>query len=190
MGIQFIINVTWQPKISLGDMGRPSKTNAIKMLRLYADIIQTRVSNDTLYISFYKKVKYNDGGNYNPNTNISTDLVRLKATDLRSVNAAHAQYSLNSGVKIKDALNVIIGDNSRMDIYGNLINKLDLLVKDSASVNISPNTVADLHYSLLYRGGLTVNTNTAKHYYAGRVDSLAWLTINGNAKDIKGFLPQ
>jgi hypothetical protein len=176
-------NISWQPKVKFGD-NVVNTTNAINIIRGYDKIVNHRISNDTLYVTFHKNGFFNTDpyGYYDP------EVVRITANDLHSVDASNARFDISGNLKTAKKLKIVLDGKSNMYISNMLTERLDLIVKDASEVNLQANNFNDLYYDLPDKGRLTVDVYSAKHFHPGIIDSLAWINVQGQARQLKQLL--
>lgn len=181
----------WQPKIQISLIADSiTKTSRFRYLRNYADFLRTRVHNDTLFISFYKKViadRFNSYGD-----NYVNDLIKINAPNTKLVSVRSALVNLDNmkASSPVDSLALISAGKNTFKINYLNVNRLNVEIKNSAKVVINENNnhINSLYYSMLNNGHLQVEANTVKHFYPGKADSLARISLSGNANDLKKML--
>ncbi|MDB5129470.1 hypothetical protein [Mucilaginibacter sp.] len=173
-------NANWRPPIQVGQFN----DNFINILRGYADIVKHRISNDTLYVTFHKNAVY-DESSY---MYYQSDVVRIGTNDLHSVDVSYGRFNIYGNLHTDNNVKITVDGKSNLDFQGLLADRLDLTLKDSSEVNAQQNKINDFYYNLPKKGRLTVDVYSAKHFHPGTIDSLAWISVQGKAGDVKQLL--
>lgn len=171
----------WQPKINFGNNDKGGY--AISILKQYADLVEQTVVNDTLYISFHKNVKY-DTEPYAP---YEPFIININAVDLHQFDGSFAQFNFDPTFVPALAFKVNIAGKSKLLLNGIITERLDLAVKDSSEATLNANNINNLYYTIPGKGKLSMDIYTAKHFYPGKIDSLAWMEIRGKGNDVQRY---
>ena len=147
-------------------------------------MVKQTVVNDTLYISFHKKIKY-DADPYPP---YDPYIININAVDLHQLDGSFAQFNVDASVVPARQLKVSMAGKGNLSINGMTADRLDLAVKDLFEVNLSANSINNLYYTIQGNGKLTMDIYTAKHFYPGKIDSLAWMEIKGKGLEMQQYL--
>jgi hypothetical protein len=177
-------DINWLPKVGLGNSGQKTATNNVSILKQYANIVKHHIAHDTLYLSFNNSVKYDAGeyGFYQP------DIVKINVADLQEVNSSFTRLSINTGIVPALLFKVVVANKSNLMMNGLIADKLDLTVKDSSEADLNGNIINNLYYAIPGKGKLTMDIYTAKHFYPGKIDSLAWMEIKGKGLEMQQYL--
>lgn len=174
------VNANWRPPISIGQF----PYNSIRILKGYADIVNHRIANDTLYVTFHKNAVYDEAGYMY----YQADVVTIRTNDLHGVDASYGRFNIHGDLHTKNNVKFNINGKSNVELLGFLADRLDLTLKDSSEVNSQQNKINNFYYNLPHKGRLTVDVYSANHFHPGIIDSLAWLNVQGKAGQVKQLL--
>lgn len=184
-------SIRWMPRVAIrsydnGIKGSKPAINTISVVKEYVDVMQTRVKNDTLYVSFRTKSNNSNIGSLN---NPLVEQVRIKATDIVSVNADCAYVTIGDKPSNADSLKLSIAGFGFYDVNNLYINKLKVSASAETSFNLyGTNRIKNLYYSLADTSKLSLSANTIEKLHPVRADSLTSIQINYKAKDIKKLI--
>jgi hypothetical protein len=175
----------WQPRITVGDY-KNSRNNTIRLLKGYENVIRTKLYNDTLYISFAKKIRtkikpYSD-------ENYWDDVLKVRSAQLQSFSGRFGQFNINVNPAIRE-LRLNMSGYGNLSLQGNKLQRADILLKDSVTSNLNIKC-DDLYYTLLGKSQLTLDQQSAGRYHPGLIDSSARISITGYATRFTNMLAE
>jgi hypothetical protein len=176
--------IDWQPRVTIGDYSQSSK-NIIRILKGFEPVVNTTVSNDTLYITFSKKVP-TKMKNYNED-NYYSEIAKVSITDLQSFTGSFGQFYLNVSPDIR-SLKLDMAGTGSLELNGMLLKKAYITLHDSATATLNKVKYYDLYLNLLNKSRVTLDDNSAEHFHTLQVDTSAVMIINGKASKIKALL--
>jgi hypothetical protein len=176
-------NTNWLPRIRLGD-NMPNATNSINILKPYAGIVKHRITHDTLYVTFHKNALYDAS----PYTFYDPEIVKITTNDLHGLDASYGRFNIGGWLQTAKSLKINVDGKSYVDMSGISPDRLDLTLKDSSEMNAQMNRINNFYYNLPHKGKLTVDVSSAKHFHPGNIDSLAWINVQGKARELKQLL--
>jgi hypothetical protein len=183
--LKYDIGVTnMRPRIVIeGDTGL-KKGNDISILKEYAGILQTRVQNDTLYLSFDNKAPFSRSEMDPIYTN---SLVNIRASDIRSVKASNAYITIMGRPTASDSLSLVSSVSAQYDVFSLHINKLNISGEHDSELNLfdQNNNIGNLYYSLHNNSILRLSEHPIKAYHAVNISDSARIEITGKAVELQ-----
>jgi hypothetical protein len=173
-----------RPRIVIeGDTGL-KKGNGISILKEYAGILQTRVQNDTLYLSFDNKAPFSRSEMDPIYTN---SLVNIRASDIRSVKASNAYITIMGRPTASDSLSLVSSVSAQYDVFSLHINKLNISGEHDSELNLfdQNNNIGNLYYSLHNNSILRLSEHPIKAYHAVNISDSARIEITGKAVELQ-----
>lgn len=174
------INANWLPAIQVGQYN----SNAISILKGYADVVKYHIANDTLYVAFHKNAVYDDRSYMY----YQADVVKIATNNLHSVAASHGRFNIHGNLHTHNDLKMVVDGKSNVDFMFFLAERVDVTLKDSSQFNAQQNNINHLYYNLPYKSTFTVDAYAAKHFHPGYIDTNARITIMGKAGEMKQLL--
>jgi hypothetical protein len=174
----------WMAHVWVGGIDNTLKAdNRVGVLEELKDNLDATVKSDTLFITFHTKSKYD---NTATTWNHESDIVKIYANKVKSVNIRFASVTIGKNVAVSDSLNLIVGDYSHYDVQNLQLQKLTVVAKDSSSISIlQSNKIGMLNYSIQGKSILHVYGSPAQRYVAQRVDSAAMINLTGKASALQ-----
>lgn len=174
---------TWMARVWIGSK-KPNAAqhdgNAISVIKDLEGNLIARVKNDTLFISFRVKSKYDM---LSRSWNNDTDIVKIYTSDVSSIKADFANVTIANNPGNADSLKLSIADNSHYNINNLSLKNLNITAADSSYLNLwQSNRVNTLTYSLKNKSSLSIDENPVQHFNPGQVDSAAIIQITGKAR--------
>lgn len=179
------VSVNWKPNIQI-DYNKRRKNNDLQIDKLFKDMAHTRIKGDTLFVSFYRKERIKNNDNFYSRQ----FFLKVRLNNLMSVKGASGNFNINGPFDNKDSVRFSVTSGS-LTINNIKANEVQVTADSGAYVNVPGNNIiGKLSYSLLNKSELRINdlgTNISS-MKAVRLDSLAGISISGNAKDMKQYL--
>ncbi|GEM_PF-6125455 len=170
-----IVSLDWEAPVQL--IYSKNKTG-YDVSNGYEDIVKTKISNDTLYISFFKRYAKNAG---TPPLNV----LKIYSDELVSLKAISGTYKITDfdGDKLS-----IFAEDSRINAFK--INYQELIVhaEKVKSIHIDSSTINTLNYSLKGKSKLQLSNNTIKQFRKEDVDSTSKISVEADALSMDKFL--
>jgi hypothetical protein len=171
----------WMAKIWIG--GAKEGTNSLSVIEELKDNLNTLVKNDTLFISFHTKGRYD---NTATTWNHENDIVKVYSGNVESISIHNANVTVGNNPGNTDSLKLTVGDFSHYNVQDLKLQKLTVVVKDSSSISIlQSNKIGMLNYSIQGKSILHVYGSPAQRYVAQRVDSAAMINLTGKASALQ-----
>ncbi|WP_184547355.1 GIN domain-containing protein [Mucilaginibacter sp. FT3.2] len=173
----------WMARVWVGHNDEKTNTgsrNTISVIKELRSNLITTVKNDTLFISFSVKSKYDNSVR---NWNNESDIVRISANNVSSIRANSAKVTIGNNPGSTDSLKLTVADQSHYDVNNLSIKYLNITAADSSYLNIWKNNhVSTLNYSLKGKSSLNIDEHPVQHFNALQVDSAAKIQITGKAR--------
>lgn len=172
-----ILSIGWDAPVEIIHHGIMKAEYSV--LPKYKDVIKTKIKNDTLYVSFFKK---NGTNTYWSNNDC---LLKISNPQLISVN-------LNSGTFVLKDMNGqdlnAVTKNAKVTFKNSSFKQLEVSAELTTTLNIQSNKIDVLRYSLLDKSNLLLEGNQIKKLLPLVTDSLSQISIKGNAHQMQQFL--
>lgn len=173
-----ILSIGWDAPVEITHHGKKTEYS---VLPKYKDVIKTKIKNDTLYVSFFKK---NGTNTYWSNNDC---LLKISNPRLISVN-------LNSGTFVLKDMNGkdlnAVTKNAKVTFKNSSLQQLEISAESTKPLNIQSNKIDVLRYSLFDKSNLLLEDNKINKFQQIATDSLSQISIQGNAQQMEQFLQE
>jgi len=173
----------WSMNITILNV-RDNQKQKIKVNKLYANMLQTRINNDTLFVSFYRNKRISNFPSrwYNRLLTIQTP------NNVNSITSRNGNYTIQSF--ISNNFKLISGEGSSVTFDNSTFDRLEIIARDR-QVSISANNkVKELYYSLSNDSRLDID-DTGKNiskFMPGRIDTSATISLTGKALRVHKYM--
>jgi hypothetical protein len=184
-------NITyWCPRISIDNIKNFKAANQrsgsyFNVIKQYQSNVNTKVKNDTLFISF--NVKAGDSNSdLSELSNSANGLLQINADNIETVNAVSAYVTIGNNLSATGHIKLLIAGHGHYDVNNLNTDQLDITASDSSSFNIYQNNrIKNLSYSLLGKGALNLYEHPVQKFHPIQVDSMAIIQLNDKASNLQ-----
>ncbi len=175
---------TWMPHMSIKN-NDTIKNNFVSVLSGYQDILQTKVKNDTLYVSFFNKRT----ALTSPYRDFWHDVIEIKARKIKYISGRDATFNYYAESPMNDSFVTAATGFGIINLNNLQVTNLQTISNDDATINIEGNNnIGALNYNLYHKGILKINPAHIREFKAIHIDSLSKIIINGNAPQVNKYL--
>jgi hypothetical protein len=150
----------------------------------YQSLFDTRMVKDTLFMRLYREKPIGTWDEKNHNDVFSLHL----NSDVEYIHTRAGAYTVAGNFK-PNQMTIVAGWESTMDINNLKTDKLNLIARDGANVNLEYNkTITTMAYSLFDKSTITLDRTPIKEYIPMHIDSTAQIKVTIKGAGIQKYL--